>query len=476
MLAVLSLFLVHLALLGWACTAGVRGQRDPFAIVGLALGAGLLVNLALMLAGSPIPLVLAAGAVIGLVGAWRAVTRVRAKVSRWTVRGGTTAAAALAGGILFLYYVQILSEPLSRWDARSIWFFHARMIWIEGGLGGSSVWTHPSIAFSHPDYPKLVPATAAQLGYLSGYWNEYMPKGALFVLLVPAVCWVFSVRRARPAFLVLVLLLLFGQYGWLSNGYMDGYLVLYAGLALVLLGRYLSEGRDADLCAGACAMGIAASLKNEGLLFAVAMLAALLCTASPRDAFGLRPFAARLRRTPPAALVLLLAAAPALLWAVRTRAWGLRSDVAGDPGAAIARAAGRLVDGASAQYILTHLTVEASDVWVPALLTLVLIVGLRLLRVPVPRAACVAALAAVIYFAGLYAVYLSTPYDLGFHLPTSAGRTVAVARIALFVSVYFLLSAAMDETPSAGIAGDPVVAGVESAHDFPFSRSAARHP
>ena len=47
--------------------------------------------------------------------------------------------------------------------------------------------------------------------------------------------------------------------------------------------------------------------------------------------------------------------------------------------------------------------------------------------------------ASALYFAGMFAVYLSTPRDLYFHLTTSAGRTMAVVRIGLLVAVYFCL-------------------------------------
>jgi hypothetical protein len=55
--------------------------------------------------------------------------------------------------------------------------------------------------------------------------------------------------------------------------------------------------------------------------------------------------------------------------------------------------------------------------------------------------ALVAATAAILYAAGLYAVYLSTPHNiLTFYLSTSATRTMATASLALLVALFFLLS------------------------------------
>jgi hypothetical protein len=66
--------------------------------------------------------------------------------------------------------------------------------------------------------------------------------------------------------------------------------------------------------------------------------------------------------------------------------------------------------------------------------------------------AAVAALTAALYVCGLYAIYLSTPYNLYFHLTTSGTRTMATGTIALLVGVFFLLT---DLEASEGRVGQP---------------------
>jgi hypothetical protein len=103
------------------------------------------------------------------------------------------------------------------------------MIWVSGALRAGADWSHGSLAFSHPDYPKLVPAIAAQLAFLKGYWNEFLPKASLIVMLVPLLLRIFSFQRPSLSFLLLPVLF-FASFGaWLWNGYMDGYLALYCG-------------------------------------------------------------------------------------------------------------------------------------------------------------------------------------------------------------------------------------------------------
>ena len=95
------------------------------------------------------------------------------------------------------------------------WFFHAKMIWTQGALNEYAGWTDPSLQWSHPEYPKLIPALAAQVAFLKKYWNEVIPKASLFIILVPALFWVFSFFKKNLNFLLLVLLLFFSLSWWL---------------------------------------------------------------------------------------------------------------------------------------------------------------------------------------------------------------------------------------------------------------------
>ena len=160
----------------------------------MTIGIGILINYCLILTGQTIFRVFTAGLILALWGALRFFTAFRIRRPGAEYRATAFTACCIAC-LLAVYYLEILAEPLFHWDARSIWFFHAKMIWADGALRRSTGWNHPSLAFSNPDYPKLVPAIAAQLAYVKGYWNEFLPKGSLFVMLVPVTLWVFSFRR-----------------------------------------------------------------------------------------------------------------------------------------------------------------------------------------------------------------------------------------------------------------------------------------
>jgi hypothetical protein len=438
---VLSLATACLFLMGFALAPTSRVQGGRFERVAMTIGLGILINYALVLTGQPLGRVLVADFFVGLLGAWRLSRHLRAAPPNAFPRSKATILAIVS--IIYLvtvYSLQVLSEPLSHWDARSIWFFHARMIWIEGALRSEAAWTHPSIVFSHPDYPMLVPALAAQLASLKGYWNEYFPQASLVVMLVPLVLWVFSFRRRTVTFILLVLAFFFSLGGWLWNGYMDGYLVLYGGAALLSFGRYLSGQRIVDLCSALVASGIASNLKNEGLLFAVCFAAAVLVLGLKYPECTVLRLAKRLRGAPVAVGVLLLSMAPAFMWMMRKRAWGIESELTGDPVEAWARLSARLFDGATPEYLLNYLVTRSTAIWMVAGLVVVIAIFLRLRKLTLHPGAAVAALTAVLYGSGLYAVYLSTPHNFEFHVSTSGTRTMATASMALLVSMFFLLS------------------------------------
>jgi hypothetical protein len=407
----------------------------------LAIGLGLLIDYCLMLTGQPIARVFAGALLVAFWGTFRFWSGMRVHPVRRMLESRTAVISIVVViYILAVYYIRILSAPLVRWDGRSIWFFHARMIWIEGALREAAGWTHPSIAFSHPDYPLLVPAIAAQLAYLKGYWNEFLPKGSLVLMLVPVALWIFSFRKMTLSFVLLALAIFAGLGAWQWNGSMDGYLAIYSAVALLTFGRYLSEGKTVDLCSSMVAMGIAASLKNEGLLFAVCFIASVLTLGVKYSECSVTRLATRLRSDYVVVGVLLLSIAPAVMWAACKKAWGLQSELVGDPFQTFTRLAGRLFDGTTPQYLLNYLTVQGTATSLLTVVVAAVVIFQRCRRLKLHPGAVIAALTTALYVCGLYAIYLGTPYNLYFHVTTSGTRTMTTGSMALLVGVFFLLS------------------------------------
>jgi hypothetical protein len=440
---VISLFLLYLFLAGFALTSPSRATADPVEHVALTLGSGVLINFCLVLTGLDFSRVFAAGLLVALFGAYRLWSGAGAWRERWRsefLSSWFSISCALAFATIYgLYYFEILSNPIEPWDARSMWFFHAKMIWVERALRQQGGWNHPSLAFSNPDYPKLIPSIAAQLGYLKGNWNEFLPKGSLVVMLAPAMSWTLTFRKVSVSFLLLTLSFFLSLGYWFWNAYMDWYLALYCGMALLTIGRYFSKGRATDLYSGACALGIAASIKYEGQLFVLSLVAVVLLLGfffRDLDAWRLMR---RVRSDYSFLTMLLFAMAPSLMWAADKRAWGLESDLARNPSASVALIAGRMADSSTAQYVLERMTMNRSAMLL--VLELVVLVGMfnfaRGIRLN--RGAVIAAMASALYSSGLYVIYMSTR-NLDWHIGTSVYRTMMAPCAALVVSMFFLLS------------------------------------
>lgn len=407
--------------------------RDRARLLALFLVFGLVVDYLLVLVLESLRLSLITGAVLSLTGMAMAARRFGKGIFsllnigwvRWSILAYVT----------LLYAVPILYDPLSAGDARSIWFFHGKMIYFNGALNGSAGWADKVVEFSHVDYPKLVGIIAAQCSTLAGYWNEYLPKASLLLFLVPALLGLLSfLDRNWISFIFLMVLFVF-SLGWLLwDGYMDGYLALHAGVAALFLGRWLESRERADLLTGAVFLGVAGNLKNEGILFVLSILASFaILSVIPRQearAGGL---------SVPKRWFWLPVAVPTaayLIWTGKKLAWGLKNDLQLGSGS-IGKISARISDG-SFQMIGRSLVRDAL-VGKAALLFLLVLVVARTAHARVPAACRLALLTGFIYFSGMFLIYLATPADLGWHLQTSARRTMLPVLLMLFAAVFLLL-------------------------------------
>ena len=419
---------------------GENGHRRQAALVSGVLATGILVNYLLVLGFESLRTALAVGCVLAVLGLVLGLRTYLTRRGRQPLPCSRTWLWSLPlVYVVALYGVLILTRPLADWDARSIWFFHAKIIYFQGALSEQSGWRN--LLDAHADYPKLLQTLAAQVAYVSGYWNEYLPKAALLVLLVPAAAGYFAFFERPISWVFLISMTFFPIYSEIWNGYADGYFALYAGLAILALGRWSESRRPHDLLLGFAALGIVSCLKNEGSFF-------LVCTAAALCAVGLLERTKREDRSPalidwPALtyLVVVTLAGPSV-WLAKKKAWGLHGDLELS-GRYLADAWGRMTDGESFGLVVRNLfeTQGLSHVLIPLAMG---IVAARFLRVRIPFATWLPVCAATLYLLGIAVVYLGTPYELLWHLRTSADRTVLPILVAFSVAAFLVLDAIED--------------------------------
>ena len=143
---------------------------------------------------------------------------------------------------IFLFaLLWILTEPIKAWDARSIWFFHAKRIFIDNNLyaqlDGYADW-------SHNDYPPLLPSLAASIAKSFGFWNEYLPRISVLLALFPILLilkWIFN---NQLAFNLWVLGILITCKISLINGHMDALLAIYIATGCLLLSQIYLDTKN----------------------------------------------------------------------------------------------------------------------------------------------------------------------------------------------------------------------------------------
>jgi len=438
-----SLLVLHLVFSGLVVALPVlraidRRSKTPLvSLLGVAFLAGMLVNMVLVLLLQSLALSFAVGMLIDLAGAallflWRdafdggfgpslssAGGWADLKIGKKTVIFLICAVAAT----LLVYHALLM--PIDAWDARSVWFFGAKKIYYAGGLfsdiGRDSL-------FEHADYPKLIPVMAAQIAQIAGYWNEYLPLGVVAVLLCAEFLLLAALFDSIVALLLFFALLIgfVGVSPYLTNGYADMHLAILAMLACGFFIKAATRRNPVDAVYGVLLLGLAASIKNEGLVLALI----IGCAAATQLLVGVRSRAAVLRGSRGVIIALIVAALPAMLWKFRLWQWNIANDLAAATGWG-----GRFMDRLNFTDIGAILrAIHAAPMLLLALLTWIIVIRLKGRR---HIASFLPIACSVLYLGVLLLVYMTTPSDLAWHLGTSAER------VALPIELMLIYGAAL---------------------------------
>jgi len=134
--------------------------------------------------------------------------------------------------VFFIFFLLIcLGTPISEWDPRSTWFFHAKRIFYDHSI--FSVLDNYA-PFSHNDYPTLAPAFAASLAKIVGHWNEIFPKLSFTIMFLPPLLLVSNLyKETKAIFFLSIVTFTIGRF--LYNGWADGLVAIYFGTSGLLI-------------------------------------------------------------------------------------------------------------------------------------------------------------------------------------------------------------------------------------------------
>jgi hypothetical protein len=207
-------------------------------------------------------------------------------------------------------------------DARSIWWFHARWL-LEGGARAAANLSNPAFFPTSPDYPPLAPATVAAVWRVHGGSGDSLAQTttailtAAFVALLAAAC--LKAFRAKGEWIAIgaAAAVTGGLWGFggtqASSGSVDVLVAAELGVAAVAL--LATDIDPTSLTLGLLGLIAAALTKNDGLSAAIAigLLASGRLWKAQRRGAALVPAAALL---------------PGLAWQVVAHANGAQSGVA----------------------------------------------------------------------------------------------------------------------------------------------------
>jgi hypothetical protein len=334
------------------------------------------------------------------------------------------------------YALYATLAPLWEWDFWAIWGLKARVFLEASGIDWrflGSRWN----AFTHTDYPLLVPLNFDFVAMINGSWSDRwlgllcVAWGVAAVLIVRGL----AAREASPFFASLVALALASRAVSTYVGLAEGALIAFGGAGVLFVRAALRDDEDAAAWRhGALMLGFAANCKNEGLalLVAVTISVAALSWFRGGETSRLRRLMTATKLWPAYAL-----AAP---WLLLRFTHVLPTDIAA--GSAFSRLVARLPQ---VHQILGYLATHLHEPWFwIAILGAILIL---------PRAArrserFVFLVTAIQLFFYVVA-YLATPNDLHWHVLTSWARLTGQVATPITFVVFLMLAKSLRDSQDA---------------------------
>jgi hypothetical protein len=333
-----------------------------------------------------------------------------------------------------------LRAPLSEWDARSIWFFHGKAIYVDERIRPQF---HQTLAYawSHLDYPVHLPAQAAWAAQFIGEWNERLNKAFLFVNFAAYAFLFLSILHRKGYALPLAgfftVFVLDQQALGYVNGMADAHYIILLVAALLLIS--VPQKRDGPLLV--LLLVSSANFKNESTLYALVFSAVLV------GAWLLRPRQSLTTGTPAwqpgrqESLILALGVLPLFLWSAFKALHRIEGDF---PLLASLMNPAHLANLFRERALVVMDAIAGFYVRNYALLVILLLLAVNVIRLGLRlrtgqnlwRLRPCEHLAWFCFFmlnALIFAVYIATPHQVQWHLDTSASRLLHLPYLILLV-------------------------------------------
>ena len=310
------------------------------------------------------------------------------------------------------------------WDPRTIWLFHAKRIFYDQSIFSIA---DNYAAFSHNEYPKLIPAFAATLASLVGHWNEVFPKLSFPLIFLPPLILTYSFITGTR-YLIYLSIVFFTIGNYLFNGWADGVVAVYFGTCALLMylimiaNNNYYRNRTFFYLLAFCFFSSLTLIKNEG----IAMLVVLFFAASL-----IKLYKGELRKNIKTLLFLSLSFLPIILWKLFCYSEGIENDYINS--SILSNLLPRIGDINNYKLIAYFLLLN--EKFLIALSFFLVSFWLRKNNIIFSFVFIISA----IYIFILFIIYLSTPYDFYWQLDSSAARVIrSISFLLAFFGIYNL--------------------------------------
>ena len=304
------------------------------------------------------------------------------------------------------------SHPSMLWDARSIWFFHAKRIFYDQSIFSVS---DNYAMFSHNEYPNLAPAFASSLALVLGHWNEVFPKLAFPLMFLPPMILMYSFLKSTN-YLIFLSIIFYTIGNYLFNGYADGLVAIYFGSSAFLI--YLLfivednfyRNRSFFYLLTFCFFTILTLIKNEG-----SVLLLVLFTTT----FLMKLYKGEIFKNIPGLALLSLSFLPIIFWKVFCYIQGVNS---GDEQIFNTSLLSNLIPRLNdlENYTLISYFILLNEKFLFTLAFFLISFWLRRNK----ELFSFVTITTAIYILILYLIYLSTPLEFHFQLDSSVVRVI----------------------------------------------------
>jgi hypothetical protein len=168
------------------------------------------------------------------------------------------------------FFRNSIGGPHGQWDAWAIWNLRARFLAMSG-----AAWQEifANTAWSHTDYPLLLPNTIARYWIYAKNQSVLVPIFVAFFFAIGSVLAVFSSASTfinkKVGILSAIVLLATPFFSFSASQYADVPLAFFILMSLILVTFYFKDKTNYSIILLAIYASLAAWTKNEGLLFLV---------------------------------------------------------------------------------------------------------------------------------------------------------------------------------------------------------------